>query len=122
MQARYIEDHRIDELELVVINGCETGLFLESEVNLLRSFSNQGVNLVIGFNKTVWVADSNWWGQKFWESTSNGIGVRDAAKKAALSREKLLWSRLRYSDLVILPVSGNDLVIIPAPPRDMLTP
>jgi hypothetical protein len=117
---RFVSELSAPDLKLVVISGCETGKGLESEGNLLWSFSQLPVNVVIGFNQNISQLSSSRWGSNYWNNIAKGSGAIEAAKAAALQEEKAFFpfiNRINVQSLAILTDLETDLIIVPAPPH-----
>jgi WD40 repeat protein len=117
---RFVSELNAPHLKLVVINGCETGIHLDKEGNLLRSFRQLPADVVIGFNQNISQFSSSRWGQNYWNGVAQGSGAKEAAKAAALQEEKSflpLINRITVQSLAILSDLESDLIIVPAPPR-----
>ena len=64
--------------ELVIYGACLTGDGRDGASNLVNATHERGAKTVIGFEKSVWSTEVNWWCEQFLEALVNGYTVQEA--------------------------------------------
>ncbi len=77
-----LSENAFEYTELIIYGACSTGLGKEGADNLVNATYDRGASIVVGFEKSVWSTEVNWWCEEFLKALATGKTVYEASEVA----------------------------------------
>jgi len=81
----------LENLQLVVLTGCQTAGNIQNRNNILRSFVDAGARVGVGFSDKISILDATHWSNTFWDKLINDRLTVSEASLAGTWRGWPLW-------------------------------